>query len=83
MVLGVSFDGIPANRAFAEKYAFPFRLLCDTSRTLGLAYGAADAADSAHARRISYLIGADGRIRAVWGKVDVKTHPADVLAKLR
>jgi peroxiredoxin len=49
---------------------------------MGLAYGAADGADAAYARRISYLIGPDGVILEAWGKVDTKSHAGDVLAKL-
>ena len=39
-VLGISFDSVEENRAFAEKFDYPFRLLCDTERTVGMAYGA-------------------------------------------
>lgn len=82
VVLGVSFDPVDANCAFAEKYGFGFRLLSDTSRAAGLAYGACDAVDAPSARRISYLIGPDGRIRHVFTKVDVKTHADEVVALL-
>ena len=78
-VLGVSFDSEDENRAFAEKYHFPFKLLCDADRALGVAYGATEDAKAGFAKRISYLIGEDGRIKKVWGKVDVKTHAGDVL----
>jgi peroxiredoxin Q/BCP len=81
-VLGVSFDQVEDNGAFAEKFQFNFPLLCDTGRQLGVAYGAADDAQARSARRISYLIGKDGRIRKAWDKVDASTHPAQVLAEL-
>ena len=42
-VFGVSFDTPEDNRAFAEKYDFPFRLLSDTTRELATALGAAEA----------------------------------------
>ena len=70
------------NRAFAEKYDFPFKLLCDTDRSMGVAYGASDGSEGSFANRISYLIGADGRIAAVWDTVNVKTHADDVLGAL-
>lgn len=82
MILGVSFDSVEENRAFADKFAFPYQLLSDPGRAIGLAYGAADSADAGFAKRISYLIGPDGSIQEAWAKVDVKTHAADVLAKL-
>jgi thioredoxin-dependent peroxiredoxin len=81
-VLGVSFDTVAENRAFAEKFNFPFPLLCDTQREIGVAYGACDSADARSAKRISYVIGADGLIQQVYAKVDTATHPEDVLATL-
>jgi peroxiredoxin Q/BCP len=82
VILGVSFDTVAENDAFARKFSFPYSLLCDTSRVIGLAYGACDRADSDAPRRISYVIGPDGRIEHVFPKVDTKTHPAEVLALL-
>jgi peroxiredoxin Q/BCP len=81
-VLGASFDDVGANRAFAEKFSFPYKLLCDTERTLGTAYGALDPGEPDYARRISYVIGPDGRIMKAYGKVQPATHPDQVLADL-
>lgn len=81
-MLGVSFDEVADNCAFAEKNQFNFPLLCDTKRAIGVAYGAADDATARSARRISYLIGKDGKIRKAWDKVDAGSHPAQVLAEL-
>jgi peroxiredoxin Q/BCP len=80
-VLGVSFDGVGENRKFAEKFHFNFPLLCDTERKLGMAYGAADDARARTARRISYLVGKDGRIKKAWDEVDASSHPAQALAE--
>ena len=82
MILGVSFDTVAENAAFARKFSFPYRLLCDTARALGMAYGACDAPDADAPRRISYVIGPDGLIAHAFPKVDTKTHPAEVLALL-
>jgi peroxiredoxin Q/BCP len=81
-VLGISFDGVEENRAFAEKFDFPFRLLCDTDRSVGMKYGAARTSDEAYARRISYVIGEDGAVLHVYAKVDPATHLDAVLADL-
>lgn len=81
-VLGVSFDSEEENLAFAEKFAFPFRLLCDVDRTLGVAYGAADAAGAKSARRISYVIGDNGRILLAYPKVDPREHLTRILRDL-
>jgi peroxiredoxin Q/BCP len=79
-VLGISFDSQQANRAFKEKYDFPFRLLCDTERTVGQAYGADRGAGGA--RRISYVIGKGGKIEHALDRVNADTHLDDVLALL-
>ena len=62
MILGISFDGVDDNRAFAEKYGYSFRLLSDPERKAGLAYRAAESAKDRYAKRFTYVIGADGKI---------------------
>jgi peroxiredoxin Q/BCP len=81
-ILGVSFDTIEENKAFAEKFDFNFPLLCDTKREIGLAYGACDDASAPNAKRISYLIAPDGKIKYSFGKVDALSHPQEALAML-
>ena len=79
MILGASFDSVQENAAFAKKFDFPYRLLCDTERRIGMAYGACDTPSAGTAKRISYVIGPDGSIRHAFPKVDAKKHPQDVL----
>lgn len=81
-VLGVSFDDRAANAAFAYKFGFPYRLLCDTDRSIGMAYGACDSTGARHARRISYVIDESGRILQAYGQVDPATHIVEVLGLL-
>lgn len=82
-ILGVSFDAPEANARFVEAERFPFRLLSDTDRTLAVATGAADTPAQPVARRVSYLVGPDGRVRAVYGTVTPQTHATDVLGALK
>lgn len=82
MILGASFDGVAANEAFAKKFDFPFKLLCDTDRALGRAYGALDPADGGYARRISYLIGPDRKIVKAYDPVKPAAHPDEVMKDL-
>ena len=70
------------NRAFAEKFQYPFPLLCDVDRRLGMAYGAGDTADAEYARRITYVIGPDGRIAQAHSKVSAGSHPKEILASI-
>ena len=82
VIAGVSFDSPARNRAFREKNAFPFDLLCDEDRSVSMSYGAAKKPRQWFARRISYLIDPEGRIARVFGKVRPGRHPDDVLATL-
>ena len=81
-ILGVSFDTPEENAAFAKKYSFPFPLLCDTRRDVGVAYGAADSAEDEYARRIAYLIDENGRIAQAYPKVDPGAYPKEQLERL-
>ena len=78
MILGASFDTIEENAAFAEKFSFPFQLLCDTTRELGRAYGA-EREPGRGPKRISYLIGPDGAIVKAYETVNTAEHPGQVL----
>jgi peroxiredoxin Q/BCP len=79
-ILGVSFDEPEQNAAFVREYQFPFRLLSDSDRMLAAAVGAADSRDQATARRISYLIGPDGKVLHAYDAVNPATHAQQVLA---
>ena len=78
-ILGISFDTADDNAAFARKFSFNFPLLCDTTRVVGLAYGACDDAGARTAKRISYLIGPDGKVKKAYPKVNAAAHPEEVL----
>ncbi len=78
----MSFDTPAENKAFAVKFGFNYPLVCDTERRMGVAFGAADGPDAANARRVGVVVGPDGRIRSWEGKVDARTWPQEVLARL-
>ena len=81
-ILGASFDSMEKNAKFARKQEFPFPLLCDTERKIGMAYGACASPKARFADRISYVIDANGRIAQAYPKVSPKTHPQEVLDSL-
>lgn len=81
-MIGVSFDSREANERFAEKFNFPFPLLGDTTRTIGLAYGACDSPKDEYARRIAYVIDEEGRIAQAHAKVDASSYPTEQLKSL-
>jgi peroxiredoxin Q/BCP len=81
-VIGISFDSVADNAAFARKYNFGFRLLGDTTHEVALAYGACESLKARYPERMSFLIDAGGRIERVYDKVDPRDHAAQVLAEL-
>lgn len=83
-ILGISFDTPEENRAFREKFDFPYRLLADHDEQVGVAYGVRDpGTDKVNfAKRISYLIDPEGVIRRVYEVSDTAAHAATVLADL-
>lgn len=82
VVFGVSFDEEADNAAFVEKFDFPFALLCDTDREVGLAYGACKDESDGYAERFSFLIDQDGYLAQAWYKVDPRKHAQEVLDTL-
>lgn len=81
-ILGVSFDTVEENRAFAEKFEFPYKLLSDPDRALGLAYHACESASDQYARRYTYVVGADGRIEQAIDTKDPGGQAAAILDSL-
>lgn len=81
-VLGVSFDQPQDNARFVQEQQFPFRLLSDTDRRLAVTVGAANSPQQPVARRISYLVGADGKVLHIYDAVTPATHADDVLRDL-
>ena len=83
-ILGVSKDPVAKQKKFSDKYEFPYPLLSDESGGMIESYKAwgekkfmGKVYDGIH--RIAYLIGADGNIEQVFGKVKTKSFATDVL----
>ena len=79
MVLGVSFDSLAANATFADKEGFPFALLSDLDRSVGVAYGAAEDATAKSAARTGVVINPEGRIAFWKGRVEAARFPQQAL----
>lgn len=87
VILGVSADSVTSHVKFTEKFKLPFPLLADEDKAIVKAYGAwgeksfmGRKYEGIH--RVTFLIGADGRIQQVWPKVKPEEHAAEVLAAL-
>jgi len=88
VILGVSRDSLASHDKFKTKQGFPFDLLSDPDEKLCRKF------DVIHEKtlygrkfmgvvRSTFLIDADGKLRAEWRKVKVKGHAAEVLDAVR
>ena len=72
-VVGVSFDSAESHQKFISKYYLNFPLLADTDGKIAEAYGT-KMADKNMSRRVSFLIGLDGKIVHVTNVPQAETH---------
>jgi thioredoxin-dependent peroxiredoxin len=83
LVFGCSVDGADAHRAFAKKYRLPFPLLLDPDKKIARAYGADNGIPILGLdKRVTYVIGEDGRIAAAYPQVDPATHANQIIRDL-
>ena len=86
-VVGVSPDKPAAQAKFKQKYDLPFTLLADEEKAAAQAYGVYKEKNMYGKKvmgieRTTFIIGADGRIEKIYGKVKAKGHAAEVLSAL-
>jgi peroxiredoxin Q/BCP len=79
-IIGVSTDGVESHRSFAEKHAFPFTLLADTAGDLARAFGVLNGKT---AKRVTFVIGKDGRVARTFADVAPRGHANQVLNFVR
>jgi peroxiredoxin Q/BCP len=79
-VYGVSTQDIESHKAFAAKHSLPFPLLADDKGEIAHAFGVP--VIDGKARRISFLVGKDGKIKYVWPKAATTGHAAEILAQV-
>ena len=87
VVLGVSPDSPRRHQKFIDKYELPFPLVSDESRAICQAYGvwvekSRYGRKYMGAERTTFLIGADGTVRAIFRKVKPDEHAEQILAAL-
>jgi peroxiredoxin Q/BCP len=86
-VVGVSPDKPTAQAKFKEKYDLPFTLLADEDKAAAEAYGVWKEKNMYGRKvmgieRTTFVIGPDGKIEKIYGKVKAKGHAAAVLSEL-
>ena len=77
-VIGVSFDSSESHQKFIEKYNLNFPLLADTDGKIADAYGVRREPGKNMARRVSFLIGKDGKILHVTDNSNAEVHLAEM-----
>ena len=87
VVLGVSIDPIKSHEKFLKKHALPFALLSDEDHALVESYGvwvekSMYGKSYMGTERTTFVIGADGKIKAVFPKVKPEDHLARLLESL-
>jgi len=77
-IFGVSRDAEPSHKAFQQKYTLPFPLVADTSGAVQKAYHVSDSIWG-RTKRVSFLVGPDGKIARVFPDVDPGVHAKELL----
>jgi len=87
VVVGISPDKPAAQAKFKEKYKLPFTLLADEEKSAAQAFGVWKEKNM-YGRKVmgiersTFVIGPDGKIEKIYGKVKAQGHAAEVLAGL-
>jgi peroxiredoxin Q/BCP len=84
-VIGMSFDAVRENKAWADEQGFDFRLLSDVDHAVGRTYEVEREPDDQYAAfplRVSYLVDPDGIIRKTFAVSSVADHAGSVLDML-
>ena len=88
VILGVSTDPLESHRRFGSKHQLNFPLLSDETADVAKMYGVwrernLDGRRTWGVARTTYWIGADGRIRKIYRKIDTARHAEEILEDLQ
>ena len=86
VVVGISPDKPAAQAKFKTRYSLPFPLLADEDKAAANAYGVWKEKNMYGKKvmgieRTTFVIGPDGKIEKIYGKVKAKGHAAEVLGR--
>ena len=76
-IFGVSRDSEESHRQFRAGHSLPFPLVADEDGSVARAYGVPSTIGMS--KRVTFLVGFDGRIARVWPDVDPAVHADEVL----
>lgn len=75
-IIGISYDKPEEHAKFKMSYNLPYVLVSDKDKEVSKIYGAEGLVV---AKRITYVIDRDGKIMAIYPKVDVNSHSKEIL----
>jgi thioredoxin-dependent peroxiredoxin len=81
VLIGISADSDDSHRAFAKNHQLPFLLVSDTSGAIAQKFGVPT--HDGYIARQSFVIGADGKVKNIYRKVDVAAHAAQIAADVQ
>jgi peroxiredoxin Q/BCP len=87
VVLGISPDGAKSHVKFIAKFGLPFPLLSDPEHRMAVGYGvwvekSMYGKKYMGVERSTFVIGGDGKLKAIYRRVKPAEHTAEVLAGL-
>jgi thioredoxin-dependent peroxiredoxin len=80
-IFGVSRDAEPSHKAFQQKYTLPFPLVADPTGAVQKAYRVPSTIWGG-SKRVTFLVGPDGKIARVYPDVDPSIHAKELLAAI-
>ncbi len=88
VIVGVSLDGKESHQKFIKKFGLPFPLLSDEDASISKAYGVYKEKNMYGKKywgieRSTFVIDADGKLKAIFRKAKVDGHVDEVLTVLR
>jgi peroxiredoxin Q/BCP len=81
-IIGISTNSLKSHKKFTEKYDLNFTLLSDKSKILCTACGV-KGLSGVTAKRTTFLLDPEGKIKYIWENVKAKGHAEIVLKKIR
>lgn len=78
----MSFDSVEDNKDFAVKSEYPFSLLCDTEREMGLAFGTCADKKALFSARYTFVVGPTGLIEMAIDTSDPGAQAQSLLPEL-
>lgn len=79
VLLGASGDDVALQQKFIDEHKLPMALLSDTELKLIKELGILGAAGGKTPKRVTFVVGKDGKIAKIYEKVTPATHPKEVL----